>query len=161
MGKKKLHKRIRHIHKKKSAWFWVIGLLILAIIFVNSKDRSASSPNLSAYQSIDDEVHEGYEEPAPGEYKEAIIRIKDGKFVPEKIEVDSETLIIFENEESVPHVVVSDNLGKEDEISFDTGDLPYEEKVETVEYGLPGIYPYHDKLNPQIKGTIVVKEGNG
>lgn len=158
--KEKLHKKIHHIHKRKFTWLLlVVPVLVLAAVlyFVNS-DRLSFSTAAPGYQSVEEEEgHDGYEEPAEGEYKEVIIRIKDGKFVPDRIEVAVDTLIIFENEENVSHAVVSDNVGNSEEINFDTGELPYEERVPTVEYGIPGTYAYHDKLNPHIKGTIVVK----
>lgn len=101
--------------------------------------------------------HKEYEEPNSQE-NHVLVTIEKGKFIPETVTVKAGSTIVFENEETTEHSVVSDNYGSGDTATFDTGTLSYEKRVDAVTYEKPGTYTYHCTLHPEMKGTIIVTE---
>ena len=146
-----------------SAVIVLVGITLLfadkksGIQFLNKDNASVVAEPTKTEEELEAEGHDGYEEPVSMVFK--IIEIeKDGTFKPQTITVKPDTTIVFFNEDDEKHTATADNAGSAEVGAFDTGELPKGKKVPAVSYGIPGTYTYHDKFNPHVKGTIIVKE---
>jgi plastocyanin len=88
----------------------------------------------------------------------AQVNISASGFVPATISVKSDQDVEWLNQDSKPHVVASDPYptdntlaGLNSEQSITSG-ASYNYIFKT-----PGIYTYHDNLNPSLKGTVIVQ----
>lgn len=111
----------------------------------------------------------------PTSSDEVIIHMTDKGFEPEEITITQETKVIFENISSRSYWPAS-NFHPTHRLYPDSGiekcGTPEEKKIfdacrpvapgEKFEFvfNYPGKWKYHDHMNPQFKGTIIVKEKN-
>ncbi len=77
--------------------------------------------------------------------------IENGKFNPENLVVNKGDTVVWLNKDESKHMIVSSDLAGLTSPEL-TNNQTYSFKFETV-----GIYEYHDRLNPEIKGTVEVK----
>ena len=153
-------------HKKTPHPLYVAAGVVLGILavlaLVGGKiggyfTQKVHEPTQAAKVIIEQEKHPEYEEPG-GTTTIVIIDIKNNAFVPQTVTVKPDVTIAFVNEDDVSHTATADNFGSGEIGNFDTGSLPKNKRVDTVSYGIPGTYPYHDRFNLHIKGAIIVKE---
>jgi len=86
-----------------------------------------------------------------------MVVIKNHSFNPLELEVKQWTKVVWFNEDTDPHTIVSDPNG---------GDFRSEillPKVGNFSYMFnePGEYPYHCGIHPEMMGKIVVREVRG
>ena len=77
------------------------------------------------------------------------VAIKGFKFDPETIEVTMGHDVIWSNQDGARHSATAD-AG-----SFDTG-IMKRRKSGQIKFAERGTYPYHCKVHPRMKGTVVV-----
>lgn len=73
--------------------------------------------------------------------KEVLISMQNSTFNPQIIIVDKSVRIFWKNEDRISHSVEFDNLPGPPPKTFD----------------VPGFYPYHCDIHPDMKGLIIVK----
>jgi plastocyanin len=103
-----------------------------------------------------EEQHSSYEEPPPLPLVK-VIEIKNCQFVPNPLTVKENETIAWENEDSVPHTIIS-ALEETEEFYFNTGDIKPHATISAVSYSKVGTYSYYCKEKPNEKGTIIVEE---
>lgn len=160
-------------HKKQSGNRkpWILASIVIVLVGIvllfadkkfitqalNKNNASIVVEPTKTEEQLEAEGHDGYEEPVSIEFQVIDIE-EDGTFKPQTITVKPDTTIVFYNEDDQRHTATADNAGSDEVGAFDTGELPKGKKVPAVSYGIPGTYTYHDKFNPHVKGTIIVKE---
>ena len=82
--------------------------------------------------------------------RRASVNISNCQFEPLFLKVEPATEIAFLNNDDHPHTVTSDDG------SFDSGDIETEQNYIHV-FEDPGIYNYHCKHHPEMKGQIAVE----
>ena len=82
--------------------------------------------------------------------EEAVVRIDNFTFNPAEITVQPGTLVVWENGDDIPHVVVEDNA------KFRSAALDSGEKF-SLAFTDPGEINYFCALHPHMKGKIIVK----
>jgi plastocyanin len=90
--------------------------------------------------------------PAPAEGGNAIT-IKNFAFSPASLTVKSGTTVTWTNQDSPPHIVVSDT-GSAAAFSSDSLSTGASYSFTFIQ---AGTYPYHCSIHPSMKGTIVVQ----
>ncbi|PIP74499.1 MAG: hypothetical protein CO135_03010 [Candidatus Levybacteria bacterium CG_4_9_14_3_um_filter_35_16] len=90
------------------------------------------------------------------EKSQGIILTKSG-FEPSEIKVKVKTLVVWINKSGGPATVNSDNHPTHLLYPFlNLGEFANESSVQ-VKFDSPGRYTYHNHLNPEQKGTVVVE----
>jgi len=105
------------------------SLIFMAILFVSSIELSCSE-----------------ETPA-----NAIVRIEDFSFQPDFVSVESETTVVWINDDSAPHTITADDS------SFDSGSIGKGSEFKHT-FHQPGNYSYHCAIHPSMTGKIAVTE---
>lgn len=82
------------------------------------------------------------------------VKIKDFAFEPSEVTIPKGTTVIWTNEDSVQHIVVSDS-GEE----LSSG-LIDSQGTFTHTFSNAGTYGYHCSIHPSMKGTIIVQQAN-
>jgi plastocyanin len=78
----------------------------------------------------------------------ATVGIRDFAFRPFALTVQKGTRVVFANRDSVPHTATRGG-------SFDTGRIRAGRSV-AVRFGQKGVYRYHCKIHPSMRGKVVV-----
>lgn len=148
----------------KTLLFVVIGVLLLAGVFVLSKNQSTVGPGTQVQQTIEEDRDDGTEEKDEAMEKEdededekTVVSVTDTGFEPQSVSVKAGAKVVWRNKTNQTANVSSAkhpthliypplNLG-----NFEPG-----EKVSLV-FTEPGSYNYHDHLNPTKFGTVVVE----
>lgn len=85
------------------------------------------------------------------------ITITEDGFLPTTARVYSGTTVIWTNEDTASHWVASNPHPTHDDLpDLDTGDSIGPESTYSFTFDDAGTYDYHDHLNPEFNGTIVV-----
>lgn len=79
------------------------------------------------------------------------VMIKDAAFNPASITIKKGMKVTFENQDSIPHMIVSDDG------SFETGTIAKGE-MESVMFEKAGTYAYKSASDPLMMGTVIVEE---
>jgi plastocyanin len=79
------------------------------------------------------------------------VTIRDFKFMPNPLTVQSGASVNVTNDDSAPHTVTAD-----DGHSFDTGTLD-QGSSKTISVTKPGTYPYHCSIHSFMHGKLIVK----
>ncbi|MGZ3497994.1 MAG: cupredoxin domain-containing protein [Vulcanimicrobiaceae bacterium] len=82
------------------------------------------------------------------------VHIKDFKFSPATLHVDSGDTVVFVNDDTESHTATSTAR------TFDSGGLDTGDRW-TVKFSKPGTYSYICALHPYMKGQIVVTNAEG
>ena len=84
--------------------------------------------------------------------KTASVMIKDFSYSPKELRIKVGTLVVWTNADSVGHTVTSDTGDEIGSLLLKNGESY------TKTFNTPGIYPYHCKPHPYMKGKIIVEE---
>lgn len=79
------------------------------------------------------------------------IAIKDFAFSPPEITIKKGETVVWKNEDSAPHTVVSDSGNEIDSPSLSNGQM-YSHTFNTA-----GTYAYHCSIHPNMKARIIVE----
>ena len=82
--------------------------------------------------------------------QDAMVKIDNFTFAPQKLTVKAGTTITWVNEDDIPHTVVATTL------AFRSHALDTDDKF-TFTFATPGTYEYFCSLHPHMTGTIVVE----
>ena len=87
------------------------------------------------------------------ENKKTTVIIKNHAFNPAETQVTAGQMVIWRNEDLVPHTVVSDPDGS----IFKSGIIVYRTTT-SFTFDKAGEYPYHCSIHPNMHGKVTVKE---
>lgn len=79
----------------------------------------------------------------------ARVKIDNFTFGPETLTVKAGTVVTFENDDDIPHLVVATD-GSFRSKALDTGD------TDSFTFSKSGSFPYFCALHPHMQGTIIV-----
>ncbi|OPX61772.1 MULTISPECIES: cupredoxin family copper-binding protein [unclassified Methanoregula] len=82
------------------------------------------------------------------------ITIQNFAFDPPALTVKAGTVVMWTNQDSAPHAIVSDT-GSPETFSSDTLSTG---RSYSFTFNRPGTYPYHCSIHPSMTGTIVVEK---
>ncbi len=89
--------------------------------------------------------------------KEVKISMKEIKFLPEKIRVDSGTKVTWTNDDMVDHYVNTDSHPAHTYFPEQNSKLLAKGQTHTVTFNTPGIYPYHCSAHTIMTGSVLVE----
>lgn len=78
------------------------------------------------------------------------VTVKDSAFEPNSITVKVGTVVVWTNTDNMLHTITSDDMAFDSE-PLATG-MTY-----SFTFAKPGTYPYHCKVHPSMKGTVIVQ----
>jgi len=85
----------------------------------------------------------------------AMVTIQNFAFSPSTLTVSPGTKVVWTNQDSTDHTVVSDTGAWPDSKSLATG------QTFSVTFSKPGTYPYHCSIHPNMTANVVVSTGAG
>jgi plastocyanin len=128
---------------KKTSFFVII--LALSLIISGCGTNQASAPVKQAL-------------PDPNALQVGVgnfdVSIKDFAFVPADINIEKGTTVVWTNEDTAAHIVVSDDSSLATKLlspELKTGEKYF------YTFDQPGKYSYFCQIHPNMKGTITVK----
>ena len=119
----------------------IVLLLVLGAIKITNRDNITKSnpPNVS-------------------QNKQARIQITEDGFVPSALQINTGTTVIWTNVDSAAHRVASDPFPTHSGLpTLDSKSNIADNGTYRYTFDKPGIYGYHDELNPKVNGSVVVK----
>ena len=75
--------------------------------------------------------------------------------MPERVEVDAGTSVVWQNRDSAPHTATA--ADDAERAAFDTKVVKEGQGSTPVTFGKPGTYAYICDLHPFMKGAVVVR----
>jgi len=119
----------------KKTIFLILILIVLAVS-CSKTDTSQASPKVGPLGVKQD------------------IEIKGFAFNPASITISAGTTVIWTNQDSAPHRIISDSGNELGSGSISTG------QTYTHTFENPGTYDYHCSIHPSMKGEIVVQSNS-
>ena len=90
--------------------------------------------------------------------KQAMIQITEDGFVPSTLQINAGTTVIWTNVDSAAHRVASDPFPTHSGLpALDSKSNIADNGTYRYTFDKPGIYGYHDELNPKVNGSVTVK----
>jgi plastocyanin len=127
----------------------ICGAIILAGLLGAISCGVSSQPTATAH-GTNTQV-----KPTPGgtpgpDYKPVAVTIKDFAFSPSAITVSIGTTVVWTNEDSVSHTIVSETM------VFQSGTMPTGDTF-SYTFNDKGSFDYHCGIHPSMKGTVTVQ----
>jgi plastocyanin len=122
----------------------IFAILALSLILSGCGSPQASAPVKQ-------------EQPDPNALRVGVgnfdVNIQDFAFSPADINIEKGTTVVWKNNDTAPHIVISDDQAKSNFLSpeIKTGE------TYSFTFDQPGKYSYHCQIHPTMKGTITVK----
>ena|SRR3989338_8944018 len=141
----------------KTLLFVVIGVLLLAGVFVLSKNQSQVEPTTQVQPTAGVKDEEDVMEKEEDENEKATISVTDTGFEPQTVTIKAGTEVVWINNTSATTNVSS--AKHPTHLEYPPLNLANFEPGESVSlvFTEPGTYKYHDHLNPTKFGTVVVE----